>query len=372
MNNKDRLKVLWLANVPSPYRVDFFNELGKSCDLTVLFEKRTSDERDQSWLDYKFDCFTGVFLKGKSINTDTAICLDVIRYVKDRSYDYVIVTNVSSPTSLFAVLYMKMHRIAYCLEGDGAFPQKSGFIKTRIKCYLFHNARLYFSTSQMHDEYFLMYGANKDRIVRYPFTSLKENDLLYSILSRDEKEELKKRLCMEGERVVITVGRMIYGKGFDVLLKSWREMPANTTLYIIGGNPTDELLDMIKELNISRVHFLDYKSKQVLFDYYKASDLFVFPTRGDVWGLVVNEAMACGLPVVSTNRSTAGLELVKDGWNGYVIPSDDSDALGDRIRIIISDDLSQKQMGINSLSRIQAYTIEKMAKRHMDIFTSNI
>jgi len=56
------MKILWLTNVPSPYRVDFFNELGKKCELTVLFEKRTSDERDRSWENYEFLNFTGVFL----------------------------------------------------------------------------------------------------------------------------------------------------------------------------------------------------------------------------------------------------------------------------------------------------------------------
>lgn len=77
------MKILWLTNVPSPYRVDFFNELGKSCELTVLFEKRTSDERNKSWQNYKFLNFTGVFLNGKSVNTDTAICPGVVKYVKN-------------------------------------------------------------------------------------------------------------------------------------------------------------------------------------------------------------------------------------------------------------------------------------------------
>ena len=64
------MKVLFLTNIPSPYRVDFFNEIGKYCDLTVLFEKGFSNERDTSWKNYSFDNFKGIFLKGKSIKTD--------------------------------------------------------------------------------------------------------------------------------------------------------------------------------------------------------------------------------------------------------------------------------------------------------------
>ena len=62
------MKLLFLSNVPSPYRVDFFNELGKYCDLTVLFEKTTSDERDESWKKYQFNTFRGIFLRGKTIS----------------------------------------------------------------------------------------------------------------------------------------------------------------------------------------------------------------------------------------------------------------------------------------------------------------
>ena len=60
------MKVLFITNVPSPYRVEFFKELGKHCDLTVLFEKSTSDERDASWKNYSFAGFNGIILK--SIN----------------------------------------------------------------------------------------------------------------------------------------------------------------------------------------------------------------------------------------------------------------------------------------------------------------
>ena len=77
------MKVLFITNVPSPYRVDFFNELGKFCDLTVTFEKRTSDERDKSWLQYKFENFKGIFLKGISLNTDTAFCFGLKKIIKN-------------------------------------------------------------------------------------------------------------------------------------------------------------------------------------------------------------------------------------------------------------------------------------------------
>ena len=71
------MKIAFITNIPSPYRVDFFNELGKHCDLTVYFEKNSSDERDKSWENSKFINFKGVFLKGIKTDVDKAISFDV-------------------------------------------------------------------------------------------------------------------------------------------------------------------------------------------------------------------------------------------------------------------------------------------------------
>ena len=77
------MRVLFFTNVPSPYRVEFFNELGKLCELTVVFEKKTSNERDKSWGEYKFETFNGVFLPGISISTDSAFCFGFKKIIKE-------------------------------------------------------------------------------------------------------------------------------------------------------------------------------------------------------------------------------------------------------------------------------------------------
>lgn len=76
------MKILWLTNIPSPYRVKFFNELGKKCDLTVIFEKRSSSERDESWKNFQLDNFKAIFLSGKSVGVAEAICFSIVKYIK--------------------------------------------------------------------------------------------------------------------------------------------------------------------------------------------------------------------------------------------------------------------------------------------------
>ena len=91
------MKILWLTNIPSPYRVKFFNELGKNCDLTVIFEKRSSSERDESWKNFQLDNFKAIFLSGKSVGVAEAICFSIVKYIK-KEYDHIVVTNYSDPT----------------------------------------------------------------------------------------------------------------------------------------------------------------------------------------------------------------------------------------------------------------------------------
>ena len=95
------MKILYLTNIPSPYRVDYFNELGKYCDLTVLFEIQSSTERDKSWKSYKAENFKGIVMGGIRTRFDAAFCPSVIKYLKKGRYDYIVLTVLSSPTGIW-------------------------------------------------------------------------------------------------------------------------------------------------------------------------------------------------------------------------------------------------------------------------------
>lgn len=175
-----------------------------------------------------------------------------------------------------------------------------------------------------------------------------------------------------GGKIILTVGRFSYmkgyGKGFDVLLKAMRFCPENYSLYIVGDEPTQEFIEMKNNLKLKNVFFVGFKTKEELKEYYKAADIFCLQTRGDVWGLVVNEAMACGLPIITTDKCVAGLELVEDGINGYIVGTEDDRAVSEKILSIGQQDKVQQKMCENSLSKIKKYTIEIMASVHKRAF----
>lgn len=160
--------------------------------------------------------------------------------------------------------------------------------------------------------------------------------------------------------VAIAVGQFIKRKGFDVLIRAWSDLPSNNYLYILGDNPTDEYFELISKYNMKNIHFPGFKTKSELLYYYRAADLFIMPTREDVWGLVVNEAIAAGLPVIATLNCGAAKTLVKDGENGFIIPLDEV-IIRKKVLEIFDDGPTRKRMALRSLQIAHEFTIEKMA-----------
>ncbi|MFD4932118.1 glycosyltransferase family 4 protein [Peribacillus butanolivorans] len=362
------MKILWLTNIPSPYRVDFFNELGERCDLTVLFERSNSSERDESWLQYKFVSFKGVIMKGLNIGVDKALTFSFIKYIKKNNYDHIVISNPLTPTGIFAIEYLRINKINYSIESDGAIPNYGKSIKEIIKRHVIKGATRYFSTAEIHDQYYINYGANSGEIVRYPFTSLKKEDVAKKPTDQSLKAKYRDMLGMKEKKIILSVGRFIYTKGYDVLLKAAIGFSKEVGVYIVGGHITDEYIKLKNDLGLDNVYFIDYKNKDELKIFFKAADIFVLPTRSDAWGLVINEAMSFGLPVITTNKCVAGLELIEEGKNGYIVPVEDSKALADRILKLLSNMELIEFVGKKNIKKINDYTIEEMAKKHVQTF----
>lgn len=362
-------QVLFLTNYASPYRVWFFDELRKYCHVTVLFSERIEEKkhRDAAWfVESHSDVHYVQLEKRKASLRGKDLCTDVIDWLQ-KPFDKIVICGYSSPTNMLAMAYLKAKKIPFCMEIDGGLIRPDSKAMYLFKRALVRCADSWLSTGRESDRYLIHYGAAPKGIAHYPFTSLWEKDILTALPSVEEKQQLRQQLGMTEEKIVLSVARIDKGKGFDVLLSGADRLAENTGLYIVGGEPTEDLSAMMQEKNLHNVHFLGFRKKEDLKAYYQAADLFVLPTRSDVWGLVINEAMANGLPVVTTDRCVAGVELVTDGVNGYIVPVDDAQALAEKINAVLADDYAA--MGTASLNAIRPFTIENMAKVHADFFS---
>ncbi len=173
---------------------------------------------------------------------------------------------------------------------------------------------------------------------------------------------------MSESKILLSVGRFIHCKGYDILLEAAKSIPSDIGIYIVGGEPTEEYLKYVNKYGLQNVHFIGFKDKSNLKKWYLASDVFVLPTRGDVWGLVVNEAMANALPIITTDMCGAGLELVENGKNGYIVPSENPSSLSDAVTQIFANESLLSDMKLSCLEKIRNYTVEQMAMSHVNYF----
>lgn len=371
-----RLSVLFITNYPAPYRVDFFNLLGKQVDLTVSFCNTPEEQkhRDASWFNDGYENFKAVFLKKRIKISDKELHSGLKRLLKNH-FDFIIFCGYSSPTFMVAMERLKHRGVKYLFEADGGLIGQDSKITFDIKKHFISSADGWFSSGDETSKYLIHYGADKDKIYKYPFSSLfdSENNR-YPRDSYDNwlsarsaaRSAARAELNVSSSKVVLYVGQFVEGKGVDTLLSAAKNFNPGTVVYVVGGTPTDEYLKIVEENKLDNIVFVGFKAKEELSKYYEMADVVVMPTRHDVWGLVINESMSFGLPVVSSDMCVAGNELIHNGVNGYVVPVDDSDALADKVNLVLNGD--SDKMGYEAYLTIEEFTIENMCRRHMEAF----
>ena len=354
-------KLLIIGEFPAPYRVEVFAGIARKWNSKIYFEIEQDAQRTQEWLSrIAIDCEMLATKNGKEQFWND------MKFIKD--FDAVIIYNNSLKYSILLELVCKIRHIPFFLNCDGCNDIKeSNPLKKAVKCFLMRGATGYFAGGQSAVKYFEYYGADRKRIYLHNFTSLHQEDINKKLLTDMEKSRLKERIGMTGNFNVVTVGRHIECKGFDIVLKAAEKIGESVDFYIIGGEPSAENKQYKELHNLSNVHFVDFLGKDELREYYNAADLFVLMTRGDTWGLVINEAMANGLPVITTKRCVAGVELIKDGENGYIIDVDDTEALVNKVLMLRDNEELCRQMSFANINKMQTNTIDQIAKDHIQV-----
>lgn len=369
------MKVLYFTNLPVPYRIDFFNQLGKLCDLTVWVETEKRKKSNSAWLKRnKAENFKFKALKKIELSDSKYINYGYARQLEKEKFDIVVVGTYYSVSAMLFIETLRVLRIPYILNSDGGFIRPDSKVKKIIKQHFIMGATAYLSTGKLTDQYLMYYGAPREKIYHYPFTSVYEKEVLSEVPTKKLKQKLRDKLGMKEQVIYVSVGSCIRRKGYDILLEACKNLESNKGFYLIGGKSTDDQLENLKQFvadnNLTNVHFIEFLDKNALKEYYMAADTFVLPTREDVWGLVINEAAAHALPIITTDQCIAGTELVIDGKTGYLISTENTIDLIKAIESIGNDMSIRDEMSANILKIAKKYTIEKMAQAHLDVFNT--
>lgn len=361
------MKILIITDLLSPYRIDWFDELAKYMNVDVVYTSNTESSRNSEWLSKKPKRANCIPLDGLHFGK-FKMYFNVIRYLRNK-YDLILLDGYGSATLMLSILYLRYKKTKFIMNVDGGLikPNENLFLK-KIKSFFISSPTIYLSSSNETDKYLIYYGANSSKIYHHKFTSLFSNEIENSLIDENQKLELRKKYCIKEKKIILSVGRFIYSKGFDILIEATKNISKDYGVYIVGGLPPKEYISLKEKYKLTNLHFIDFKNKKDLKTYYKMADLFVLPTRSDVWGLVINEAMANGLPIITTNKCVAGLELIENGKNGYIVEVNNIDDLSNKMNEILENDSLRLSLAKESLHSINDYTIENMGITHKCIF----
>jgi len=194
----------------------------------------------------------------------------------------------------------------------------------------------------------------------------------FTPVSQDRKRLLRDRLQLVPDgRFVVFTGRLIPRKGVDVLLRAWRELVQTipqARLIIVGdGEEAPALQQLASELGIEhRVHFAGYQDNVV--EYLQMADVFVFPSFAEGLSNSLLEAMACGLPIVTTDVE-GNKEAIVDGENGLLVPAVDPTELSSALSKVITCRSLADRLGSEARRTVVSkYSLEQVAERYIRVY----
>ncbi len=172
--------------------------------------------------------------------------------------------------------------------------------------------------------------------------------------------------------VIINVGRLIYQKGQDILLKAFKIIneKIDSRLIILGEGPLlEELKNLTKELGIiDKVDFVGFKKNP--FAYISRSDVFVLSSRWEGFPNVLIEAMACGVPVISTDCPSGPNEIIINNINGLLVSVENWNELADNILKLLTNKDLQTKFVIKNKESIKKFALERILNQYLELFNS--
>lgn len=173
---------------------------------------------------------------------------------------------------------------------------------------------------------------------------------------------------------VIAVGRYVPQKGFDRLISAWsivNKKHPDWILRIYGDGMREQLQDQINERGISSSCILEHSTPDIVDKYCKSS-IFVLSSRYEGFGMVIIEAMACGVPPVSFTCPCGPRDIISDGINGLLVENGNIEGLAEKICYLIENDNVRREMGQQARMDIERFRIEPIAEQWKTLFESII
>jgi len=369
-------RVLLITNIISPYRIPLFNYLCNQSGLEFKVITLGEKEANRQWqimknqIEFDYQILPGwhkfIWSKEMPLHLNWGLW----RILQTYQPDVLVTSGYDALAYWEAFVYSKIHNKRFILW-NGTTLLSTGKMRGLaglMKRIIIKGADRYVSYGTKAAEYLEYFGAPRERI----HVGVNTVDMEWY---RREWYAAKEGVSFQVERpkyppvMLLYVGQLIERKNVKRVLEALvRLRDPDLGIFIVGSGPQEsELREFCRGFEMHNVYFEGFKQQSELPRYYSMADILVLPSIKEVWGLVVNEALATGLYVLCSNRAGAAYDLIKEGWNGRVFDPYNVDQLAELIHAtkLQIEEIRARREAISEHA-CREFSIERSAKAFLD------
>lgn len=316
-------KVILITNIISPYRIPLFNYINQKRDFDFKVVALAEKEKNREWIlakekirfDYQILPGWHLFFWTKKRELPIHLNKGVFRMLFRDKPDIVIVAGYDCLAYWQAFLYCKIFRKKFILW-NGTTLLSAGSVKgirRFLKKIIIKGSDKYIAYGTKAKEYLEYFGAKSNDI--YISTNTVDVDFFYEKVNKYRKD---KSFFEERQKypqiLLLYAGQLVERKGVEQVLKALNELKdPDIGFIIVGSGPKEkELKEFVQKNNLKNIYFEGFRQQEELPKYYALADVFILPSFQEVWGLVVNEALASGLFVLCSKYAGSGYDLLNE------------------------------------------------------------
>ena len=316
---------------------------------------------------YNYELLFDRFLEDISLRERSTALL---KHTKAFRPDIVMLTGYYDPAQLLVLIWAKLQGVRIVMQNESTLADhQRGNWKEQFKRRIFNLCDGFFCFGTQSANYLIQLGVRPDKILLRK--NAVDNNAIRAAFEQTlpDRVDEQHRLDLKPNNFVF-VGRLIAFKNLPTLLTTFAEAQKKSSkaaswgLLLLGDGPEkNQLEEQTKSLGLTNVvRFLPGRPWFQVPDVLAMSNVLVLPSWSEPWGLVVNEALVCGLPVIVSDRCGCAADLVHQDQNGFIIDPHQPAQLTNRLLQFMDGDLDARQMGEYAKQFIAPYAPEAVAQ----------
>lgn len=277
------------------------------------------------------------------------------------------ITGYFDWAQVLLMIYARLRGVKVVLSSESSGSDKNrSAIKEKLKSWIVKWANAYFCFGQTSLDYLLSLGVSESQIGVRHAAVIDESVIL------ETYQQAKLQNSATDKRSFVYVGRLAPEKNLLLLLNAFATISKDQNdwgLLLVGDGPMRSELEIhISQQGIQNVTFTGGIPWYQVPQWLAKSNVLVLPSLSEPWGLVVNEAMVCGMPVIVSDKCGCSADLVHSGQNGFLFDPTNEKELGEKMQFCLQNPEEISKMGLVSQKIIQPFSSKLVARQMVDVY----